>query len=339
MKTLKRKPLFQKPDSDKLPASSLDKQIKNYIVDGQIQQCSPRTCGNRQDRLRPLVIYVQRNGFPEVGAQELRGFFAHLTSGHDEPEGRFGNPKLKKPVTPGTVRSYYSTLCAFFNWLVEQEELASNPMDRIKPPINRPDQIEPFTEEEVQRMIRIAKQSSNPKRDEAILTVLLDCGLRASELCGLQVTDLNLDGRKLRVEGKGGKCRDVPFHPYTQKVLYNYLREEGHSEDDYLFLSDRGVEAGAALGRVGLGKLTQRLGQRAGVQGANPHRWRHTFAVNYLRSGGNELSLQTIMGHTSLKMTREYVSFAQADITRFHTQCSPAAHILSNKGSKRLRIK
>ncbi len=268
MPTRKKTPLFPKMEDRPLAVLRLKSLIESYIADGQIQQCSDRTCGNRRDRLVPLLKFAELKRLESLDTNELRLFFQYLATGHKEPGGRFGNPRLIQAVSSGTIKSYYSTVCAFFNWLVQEEEIVRNPMDRIKPPIDRPDQIQPFTDEEVRRMMSVAKKTSNPKRDEAVLMVLLDGGLRASELCNLKVEDLNLDARTLHVEGKGGKSRMVPLHTTTQKALYNYLREAGHSEGDALFISDRGVEAGAGLCREGLGKLIKRIGDRAGVPGA-----------------------------------------------------------------------
>ena len=92
------------------------------------------------------------------------------------------------------------------------------------------------------------------------------------------------------------------------------------------FCADRGPCAGEPLTRSGLRQLVSRLGKDAGIQATrcSPHNFRHTFAVSFLRNGGNAFTLQQMLGHTSLHMTNRYVALAQADIENQHRQFSPA---------------
>ena len=81
-----------------------------------------------------------------------------------------------------------------------------------------------------------------------------------------------------------------------------------------------------SLSRYGLGRLIGRLGQRSGVRDAYPHRFRHTFAINFLRNGGNIYVLQEILGHSTLEMVRRYVKLAERDLASGHQLASPVAN-------------
>jgi site-specific recombinase XerD len=256
---------------------------------------------------------------------ELREFLAYVRNGHLEPGGRWGNPHSTRPVRPRTVRDYHGHLRTFFKWLVREEILTASPMERIDPPISRSDQITPFTTEQVQKLLAAAKKSKHPKRDEAIMLMLLDTGMRVSELTGLKLADLDLQERRCRVLGKGNKHRSVFFGTSTAKALFNYLRDEGLEKGDYLFRSERGTNAGEGLTRWGVRQIIERAAKVAKIDMArcSPHTFRHTMAVTFLRNGGQTFTLKELLGHTDLKMTQRYVALAEADIASQGRRFSP----------------
>jgi site-specific recombinase XerD len=146
---------------------------------------------------------------------------------------------------------------------------------------------------------------------------MLDSGIRATELCGLTMDDIS--AVSLKVHGKGDKERSVPLSDRSWKAIMNYLQSRDHAEDKALFVSERG----RALTRSGLYQLLKRLGESVGVERAHPHRLRHTFAINYLRNGGDVYTLMKILGHSSMEMTKKYLAIAQADVEIVHRRASP----------------
>jgi integrase/recombinase XerC/integrase/recombinase XerD len=215
--------------------------------------------------------------------------------------------------------------------MLEEELVESSPLERIAPPVSRADQIQPFTSEQVDALLRAAERSQHPRRNKAILILLLDTGLRVSEVCGLRIKDIDLTSRTCRVLGKGNKHRAVFFGAVTAKWLSTYLRKETRGDDEPLFCADSGTKAGAALTRSGVRLLVRRLGKAAGISvtRCSPHTFRHTFAVEFLRAGGNVFSLKQMLGHTSISQSQLYVAVAQADIQHQHRQFSPADRLRS----------
>ena len=124
--------------------------------------------------------------------------------------------------------------------------------------------------------------------------------------------------------GKGNKERSLPISPRTAKLLWRYLTTERKEErvDQPLFLGSDGNQ----MTRDGLLKLLIRLGEKAGVKDCHPHRFRHTFAVKFLRNGGNAFELQMALGHTTLEMVQTYLSLAQTDLDAAHRKASPVEH-------------
>lgn len=306
-------------------AAELPRLGEGWLLDGEISQHSPQTVAIRRFLLDKLSWFLAARGCERCGTLELRQFLAHATRGHAEPGGRWGNPRMTRPARPSTVRTYWMILNTFFGWLVAEGVLEDSPMRPIPGPVVRADQIVPFSDRQVGALLSAARRSLHPRRDEAVLLMLLDTGLRASEICAVRVRDLDMQAKRLTVLGKGGKARLVFFGRTCAKALWNCVREEPREADGSLFLSDRGGRAGDGLTRSGLGQLLERLGRAAGVETVrvSPHSCRHTFALNFLRAGGNVFSLQTLLGHTDVKMTQRYVRLAEGDIERQHRQFSP----------------
>jgi integrase/recombinase XerD len=203
-------------------------------------------------------------------------------------------------------------------------------MGRVPKPLDRPDDVQPFTETQVNDLLTAAKRSRQPRRDEAILLFLFDTGLRASELCSLRFKDVDMTAKKATVEGKGGKTRPVYFGRVAARALWAYLKEDGREAEEPIFLSERGD----ALTRSGLQQLLERLGAQAHVTSTrcSPHTFRHTFAVSFLRAGGNQFTLMNLLGHTNIQMTSRYVRLAQADVENQHRQFSPADRLKGKQG-------
>jgi len=138
--------------------------------------------------------------------------------------------------------------------------------------------------------------------------------LRASELCDLTIGDCEVERGRLHVaHGKMDKERFVTVGNRTRRALWRYLVTRGDVRPaDPLFLTSRGT----GLQRNSLSQMLQRIGDRAGVPHTHAHRFRHTFAITFLRNGGDLLTLQQLLGHESLAMVKNYVKLAGADIDR-----------------------
>jgi site-specific recombinase XerD len=300
---------------------------QGWLLDGDLRQLSQQTRAARKLLIEKLLWFLRTHGHPECGTAEIRAFLAYISTGHEREGGRWGNPLLKKAVRPRTVHTYYGNLRTFFRWLVAEGELLVSPMETIRAPVARADQIQPFTEQQASALLAAARRTRHPRRDEAILLFLLDTGARASELCALRMRDLDLAGRRCTVLGKGNKRRTLYLNPATVRALWAYLREEPHGEDDPLFISDGVRGEGGAFTRSGLQQLMERLGRAAKVEAVRctPHTFRHTFAVSFIRNGGSAFSLMGMLGHTSLHMSNRYVALAEADLESQHQRFSPVA--------------
>lgn len=313
-----------------LPAASLTRWGEGWLLDCELRRHSPKTGGLRRMILKNLAWLAVREGWTDIGKEQVRVFLGYLSTGHLDAGGRWGNPQMTRPVRPVTVHTYHSHLKTFFSWLVVEGVLGASPMATIRPPVARADQVQPFTTTQVEALLSATGRSWHPARDAAIVWMLLDTGIRAAELCALTNADLDLPERRITVRhGKGDKGRTVYFGLHCGKALWRYHHScqrraemageekvEEEKPDGPLFPAENGTRRGEALSPRGLGQQIERLGERAELAGVrcSPHTFRHTFAVMYLRAGGQQFALKEILGHTSLSMTTKYVQFAEADL-------------------------
>lgn len=172
----------------------------------------------------------------------------------------------------------------------------------------------------------IGASTSAGYRDRTMILMLLDTGLRASELVGLAMSDVNLDDGLLKVYGKGRKERVVPIGAKVQRALWKYLQRYRPQPANPLCPTLLLTRAGRPITVNRLESIIEKHGCRAGIEGVrcSPHTFRHTFAISYLRNGGDVFSLQRILGHSSLNVVRIYVNLAETDVKACHQRFSPA---------------
>lgn len=308
------------------PQDAMAQAVESFFARCAARGLAEGTTTFYRQRLRRFLDFCQRQA-PEAGPADVTA-----------PMLRAFLQAERQRTSPAGAHHARATLSAFFAHLEREGLLTENPIpkvERVKAPHKL---VRPLAEEEMERLLASTGRGFLGARLKALLTLLVDTGLRASELCGLDLEDLDLNAGLLRVRhAKGGKEREVPFGQAARAALLSYLARRGELPTRALFVT----HFGERLDRGGLRRILIRAGARAGVPGVHPHRLRHTAATLFLRGGGNLFSLQRMLGHSSLAMVRRYAEVTQADLVEQHRACSPGDRFLSAVqkagGRKRLR--
>ncbi len=302
--------------------TSLESLGKGYILNCKAEGKSPKTISGYEMALRNFIWYCCQEDFPEIQkltAVHIRHFLWYLAS---EPH-RWNStcPTAKRQVSSTTVNGYFRALRTFFNWLEREELVIENPFKNLKPPKIDKKVIQALSVAEIDRLFKLCA-GKNPLdvRNKAILSVFLDTGLRISELANLTLEDVNVDNGSLLVrQGKGNKQRVVRIGVKAQKALWKYITLYRKGNSNSLFLN----RSGETFDVAGIKILIKRLGGKAKVK-VHPHKLRHTFAISFLRAGGDVFSLQYLLGHSTLQMTQRYLQSLNADdAANAHKKFSP----------------
>ena len=297
----------------------LSDAINGYLLDAKSRRLSPNTLRDYGNTFHKFVLLMGSTAeFEAITIPDIRQFLA-------------SHPQVKSK----TIRNYHCALSALWQWAKLEGIVPVNIIRDVKAPRADSRVIVPFTVPEIRAMLRAAVKTTgiysgkevrvklvNAARNKAVVLLLLDTGLRASELCNAKIEDCDLQESRIKVFGKGRKERIVEFSPITGRAIWRYLAErKGCTKEDWLFLTDEGHK----MRRTSLRLLIGRIGERAGVKGAHPHRWRHTFAVMALINGMDAFTLQSSLGHSSMDIVGRYLNVAQVDTGRIQRRASPVA--------------
>jgi len=316
----------------------LDTLVEDYRLACKVEGKSPKTISIYMTALTILNRFFKQYGLPtnvtEIGVRELGQFILYLQQVKTFSEHPFIRPQQKR-LTGHSINCYLRAIRTFWSWLVFEEMIDVNPFDKIRIPKPPKRVIVPFTDEQLRALLAtIDTHSASGFRNWTIMLTLLDTGLRVTELCNLKLEDTNLNERSLKVLGKGNKERVVPIGGTAQRAIAKYVNRYRpkpiNQLKDYLFLTSRGEQL--TTNRIEV--IIKQYANRAGINGVrcSPHTFRHTFAISYLRNGGDVFSLQRILGHSTLDMVRNYIALTQSDLQAAHLKCSPVDNLKLKSG-------
>lgn len=253
-----------------------------------------RTCKMYLDTIRFYSQWLAKDGTPAdadaLTKDLIRGYLAAESD----------------RVGPGTVAVRFQGLRRFTRWCVAEGVLAEHPMLGMEPPAIPEKPVPVLRDSELAALIKACHgKEFADRRDEAMIRLMLDCGIRVSELCGLTVEGLDMDNGTSMVTGKRGKKRQIYFGARTERALDRYLRmRRTHrwAHLDALFLSQRGpISTDGVRGRMEI-----RAAQAGLTDPSNPHRFRHTWASDFLLAGGQERDLKRLAGWSTDVMLEVY---------------------------------
>lgn len=268
--------------------------LEDWQIDLRAQRKSPDTLKAYVSGVEQYLAWADATGHgPEIDRRGVKAFTTSL---------------LEAGRKPATVASRQLALRRFTAWLTDEEVLDDDPLRGIKPVKIDVPVIQPLSEDQLRTLIKSAhdEKSFRGKRDEALIRLMAETGLRASEAVDLHVSDVNYKELTIVVRrGKGGKGRVVPFSAQTASAMTRYRRAAaGHrlADTDTFWLGDRGK----AFTYQALYKALKRRAEAVGITDFHPHRLRNTAADRWLSAGGSETGLMAVAGWSRPDMLNRY---------------------------------
>ena len=226
-------------------------------------------------------------------------------------------------LNPGGAHARMRAIRALCSFAVQEELIPVSPFHRLKMPRVPEVDLDVISSDDFRALLAAAAMAEKPMRDQAILSILFDSGLRASELCAVRLEDiLRAEGGIVVKKGKGGKQRFVPVSKITMKKIQRYQgQERPRTGLEKLFVTD----AQTGLGYDSLRAMLERHCASAGIAEVRPHAFRRGFAVAYIRNGGDVFTLKRILGHATLAMSEKYARMNAQDVKDAHLRASPVS--------------
>ena len=284
-----------------------------------------------------FLLFKKSMGLSE---KTLRTYKEHLSSigkhlNLDKPMDSIEQTDLKKMISSmrdvglsaNSIQSYTRTLKSFFSWCKE-EGVANLSLSRYRAEETIKDT---YSDTELKLLLKkpnMRKCSFSEYRNWVIINLLLNNGCRAASVRNIMNKDVDLGNQVIYLRHtKNKKPQVIPLCSLLCGTLSEYMRIRGGSDDDYLFPN----ETGSQLSENGLRCTIAKYNKRRGVQKTSIHLFRHTFAKKYLVDcGGNAFTLQRLLGHSTLDMTKHYCAIFDKDITKNYDSFSPLSNFKSN---------
>jgi integrase/recombinase XerC len=277
------------------------------------RRLSPHTETNYRRDLEALRAYCEREGI--AAWKKLDSFHIRTFAAREHRDG----------LGPRSVQRRLSALRGFFNYLIRERAMDANPAADIRAP-KAPKRL-PKTLDVDQVASLLERRAPDPlsRRDLAIMELLYSSGLRLAELAGLDVTDLDLADRTVRVTGKGSKTRILPVGKQAVAALKQWLADRAGLVKG----GDAALFVGANGRRLGARAIQRRIGRWAAGSDLNvpvhPHLFRHSFATHLLESSRDLRGVQELLGHADISTTQVYTHLDFQHLARIYDESHPRA--------------
>jgi integrase/recombinase XerC len=221
-----------------------------------------------------------------------------------------------------SIRRYLSSIRGFFNFLIDNGVMVNNPALSIQTP--KIDRVLPKTIDfdDLTNMMNLKTGHYSELRAVLMIELLYSCGLRVSELVGINIKDLDVNEGFVRVMGKGGKARFSPIGSSAINILETYLTKRPESESDALFLNQKGLR----ISPRSVQNIVKKRALDVGVSiNVHPHMLRHAAATHFLQSSHDLRTVQEFLGHKSIKSTQIYTHLDFLELSKVYDEFHPRA--------------
>lgn len=282
---------------------TFDSAISDFRRSLRARNRSPKTVRSYVESATLLATWQRDHGRPDDPAEVTQ---ADIESFITDQLDRW---------TPSTAATRFRCLQQLFRFCVDEGVVELSPMERMKPPSLDEKPVPILSADDIKKLVKVCSgKSFEDRRDLAILRLFIATGIRLGEMAGIQVEHLDLDAECATVFGKGNRGRVVAYGPEVALTLSRYVRERrrhAHAGSEWLWVGPKGK-----LTDSGIAQMIERRSRAAGVEGVHAHRFRHSFAHEWLAAGGAETDLRELAGWRSADMVARYTASAAAERAR-----------------------
>lgn len=276
---------------------------------------SPNTVASYGNDLRRYIDALKARGITRPEEVERLAIEKHIS-------------ELREMGLAGSsIERAVSAIKGFHRFMVSEQICSEHPTADLPLP-KTPDRLpDVLSHEQVSRLLdQPFAPTALGQRDRCMLEVLYGCGLRVSELCGLDLSEVYLEEEVLRVLGKGSKERIVPIMGTASRMLADYIRVwrpelAGSKQSPAVFLNVRG----GRISRQSVHKIVEKYGRVTGEEGLHPHTLRHSFATHMLEGGADLRIVQELLGHSDISTTQLYTHIDRSHIRSTYLAAHPRA--------------
>lgn len=300
--------------------TTLESVLDAFLLSREAMRCTPKTLTHYRYTCENFARWLADHGIDRPDAITPGHVRAYLVS------------LQRRGLKDTTQHAHARGVKTWLRWMEAEGDIDQNPMARVAMPRLEQRIPAPYSPDDVRALLdHCDRHTAIGTRNYAIVLTLLDSGLRASELTGLHVGDVDMRTGLCLVTGKGRKMRQVRVGAKARGAIVRMLGYREATEPGaplWAAYDGHGNESSKGLTPNGLQTTLRRLGRAAGVEPCAPHRFRRTFALWCLRDGMDLHSLRMLMGHSTLDVLQRYLALAGEDIERAHKAHSPADRLL-----------
>jgi len=293
--------------------TTVSKAVADFLRYLRERNSSPHTIKAYSRDLALFASYTGSRGWKQIDHIAVRGFLSQL---------------YEKGLSKTSVARALAAVRSLYRWLAREGMVEQNPAKLVATP-KLPKKLPRVpTIEEMNFVIdgQMPEVAAFPERDRLMLELLYGCGIRNSELTGINLDDIRLSAEAILIRGKGKKERLVPIGAPALEAIRNYwaLLPKGPEGNAPVFLSET-VKAGAMSPRILQQRLKQHLAAAGLDPGFTPHKLRHSYATHMLDAGADLRSVQELLGHAHLATTQVYTHLTTERLKRAYDQAHPRA--------------
>jgi integrase/recombinase XerC len=297
------------------PATPVEKAVVKFLLSLRQRNASVHTIKAYTGDLDNFAAYVGARTWRSIDHVTIRGFLSHL---------------YDKQLSKTSVARALAAVRSFYHWLAQEGMVEQNPAALVSTP-KLPRKLPRVpTIEEMNVMLdgQMPEVASFPERDRIMFELLYGCGIRNSELIGINLDDIRLSSEAILIRGKGKKERYVPFGDSVRVALARYLpvRQQmlavRKKNTTALLINQRG----GRLTTRSVGRIIKKIAVAKGLSpDVHPHTLRHAFGTHMLEEGADLRSIQEMLGHERLSTTQRYTQLSMKQVLQVYDQTHPRA--------------